>query len=330
MGTLDLGVQGGRRTRKSIYGKTQGEVRDKLRSLQRVVEAGAVPAPANLIVGGFLDIWLREFLPGTVSPRTEDIYRNIVKMYLVPTVGSIKLAKLTPAHVSRMLTNLEGRGYAPETRRKARAILRRALRRAEQEGIVTRNVAAIADGPRVPRRKGRTLTPDQAKTFLNAVKGDRLEAAYIVALALGLRRGELLGISWGDLELDGPMPLVRIRRQLLRHQGQGVPLSELKTAGSKRTLYLSRPVVEALRRTGPVRRQSARGHGSGAIRPTWCSRRLSAHRSIRRSSESRCRGCARRRVSGTGASMSSGTRVRRSCLRWGCRSRWCPTRSGTR
>jgi integrase len=125
-------------------------------------------------------------------------------MYLVPTVGSITLAKLTPAHVSRMLISLEGRGYAPEPRRKARANLRRALRRAEQEGIVTRNVAAIADGPRVPRREGRTLTPDQAKTFLNAVKGDRLETAYIVALALGLRRGELLGISWGDLELDSP------------------------------------------------------------------------------------------------------------------------------
>jgi integrase len=91
------------------------------------------------------------------------------------------------------------------------------------------------------------LTPDQAKTFLGAVKGNRLEAAYVVALALGLRRGELLGLSWVDFELDGPMPLVWIRRQLLRHHGQGVLLSELKTVGSRRTLHLSRPIVEALR-----------------------------------------------------------------------------------
>jgi integrase len=91
------------------------------------------------------------------------------------------------------------------------------------------------------------LTPDQAKIFLGAVKGNRLEAAYVVALALGLRRGELLGLSWADLELDGPMPLMRVRRQLLRHQGKGVLLSELKTAGSRRTLHLSEPVVEALR-----------------------------------------------------------------------------------
>ncbi len=192
VGSVDLGLIDGKRKRRWVYGQSQGEVRDKLRSLQRVVASGAMPAPANLTVGRFLDTWLHEFLPGTVSPRTEDIYANIVRTYLVPTVGSTKLGKLTPADVSRMLASLERCGYAPETRRKARAVLRRALRRAEQEGIVSRNVAAIADGPKVPHREGRTLTPDQAKTFLGAVKGNRLEAAYVVALALGLRRGELL------------------------------------------------------------------------------------------------------------------------------------------
>jgi integrase len=113
--------------------------------------------------------------------------------------------------------------------------------------MLTRNVAAIADGVKIPHREGRTLTPEQAKTFLAAVTGDRLEAAYVVALALGLRRGELLGVSWDDLELEGPMPVVRIRRQLLRHGGQGVLLADLKTAGSRRTLHLSRPVVDHLR-----------------------------------------------------------------------------------
>ena len=78
-----------------------------------------------------------------------------------------------------------------------------------------------------------------------------------MALALGLRRGELLGVSWGDVELDGPMPLVRIRRQLLRHHGQGVLLSELKTAGSRRTLHLSDPVVEALK-AHPERQEEER------------------------------------------------------------------------
>ena len=247
VGTADLGLQGGRRKRKTVYGKSQGEVREKLRALQRTVESGSMPAPANLTVGRFLEDWLEHFLPGTVSPRTEHIYRHAVSTWLVPSVGSIKLRKLTPADVSGLLSALEAQGYAPETRRIARAVLRRALRRAEQEGILTRNVAAIADGVKIPKREGRTLTPAQAKAFLRAVEGDRLEAAYVVALALGLRRGELLGLSWDDVHLDGPMPLVRIQRQLLRHDGKGVLLAELKTAGSRRTLHLSPPLVDHLR-----------------------------------------------------------------------------------
>ena len=226
-----------------------------------------MPAPANLTVARFLREWLDRFLPGTVSPRTEHIYRNAVERYLVPTVGPIKLSRLSPADVSGMLSTLEAAGYAPETRRIERAVLRRALRRAEQEGILSRNVAAIADGVKIPHREGRTLTPEQAKIFLEAVAGDRLEAAYVVALALGLRRGELLELSWEDVELDGPMPLVRIRRQLLQHGGQAVLLAKLKTAGSRRTLHLSLPVVDHLRahrtrqvqeeRTGRIWRNSA-------------------------------------------------------------------------
>ena len=245
-GSADLGLQGGRRTRKTVYGKTQREVRDKLRDLQRTVESGSMPAPANLTVERFLEDWLVRFLPGTVSPRTERIYRHSVRAYLVPSIGSIRLHRLTPADVSGMLSALEGLGYAPETRRIARAVLRRAIRRAEQEGIVGRNVAAIADGVKIPKREGRTLTPAQAKVFLQAVTGDRLEAAYVIALALGLRRGELLGLSWEDVTLNGPMPLIRVRRQLLRHDGQGVLLADLKTAGSRRTLHLSAPVVNHL------------------------------------------------------------------------------------
>ncbi len=247
VGSVDLGPQGGRRRRKTVYGRTQKEVRDKLRALQRTVDAGSLPPPANLTVARYLEDWLVRFLPGTVSPRTEVIYRNAIDRYVLPTVGSVKLHQLSPAHVSEMLVTLEAQGYAPETRRIARAVLRRALRRAEQEGFLTRNVAAIADGVKIPRREGRTLTPEQAQAFLREVKGDRLEVAYVVALALGLRRGELLGVSWDDLKLDGPMPVVRIRRQLLRHSGQGVLLADLKTAGSRRTLHLSQPLVDLLR-----------------------------------------------------------------------------------
>jgi integrase len=242
---VDLGIKDGKRRRKVVYGKTQAEVRDRLRELQWKLNVGVTPPPERLTVGAFLNVWLEELLPGTVSERTEDIYRRTVRLYVAPNLGALKLSKVAPADVSRMLMTLESRGFAPETRRLARAVLRRALRRAEQEGMVARNVAAIADGPRVSRREGRTLTPEEARRFLEAVRGHRLEAAYIVALALGLRRGEVLGLCWSDIDLVSDAPAIHVRRQLLRNRA-GLGLSDLKTAGSRRTLYLSEPVANAL------------------------------------------------------------------------------------
>jgi integrase len=199
-----------------------------------------------LTVAQFLNDWAERLLPGTVSARTEDIYLRCLRYYIVPRLGEVRLSKLPPAHVSGMLLELERDGFAPEIRRLARAVLRRALRRAEQEGLIGRNVASIADGPRIPKREGRTLTPEQGQAFLRAVRGNRLEAAYLVALALGLRRGEVIGLSWTDVSLEGQVPILRVERQLVRHRG-GLRLMEVKTAGSRRTLHLPQPVIEALR-----------------------------------------------------------------------------------
>ena len=326
--SVDLGPLDGRRRRKSVYGKTQKEVRDKLRALQRTVDAGSLPAPANLTVARYLEDWLVRFLPGTVSPRTEVIYRNAIDRYVVPTLGSVKLHQLSPAHVSEMLSTLETQGYAPETRRIARAVLRRALRRAEQEGYLTRNVAAIADGVKIPRREGRTLTPEQAQAFLREVKSDRLETAYVVAQAFGLRRGELLGISWDDLKLDGPMPVVRIRRQLLRHSGQGVLLADSRLPAAVARCTCPSLSSTSYGLTGPIRTPRNERLASGATQPTWCSPQPSEPRSIRRPSGARCRGSVSRPAWGTGASTSCATRALHSSSPWACRSRSSPTRWG--
>jgi integrase len=146
-----------------------------------------------------------------------------------------------------MLVDLEAKGYSPATRRMARATLRRALRFAEQDGLLSRNVAAIAEGPKLDHREGRSLTPEQAQTFLEAVVDNRLEAAYVLTLALGLRRGEILGLSWEDVVNAENAVVLTVRRQLVRDKF-GVHLSDLKTVGSRRTLHLSAPLVEVLER----------------------------------------------------------------------------------
>lgn len=236
-----------RQIRKNVTGKTKAQALERLREVQGAVDAGQDPASRDLTVGRFLTMWLDDVLPGTVSPSTEQQYRDIVRLYVAPHLGQKRLRTLQARHVSLMLRALEAEGRSGNTRRLARSVLRRALRWGEAEGMVARNVAAIADGVKVGATEGRTLTPEQARQLLASVEGDRMEAAFAVALALGLRRAELLGLAWSDLTLDTTPPRLTVRRNLTRLKGKGLILHDTKTAKSRRTVHLPSPVVAVLK-----------------------------------------------------------------------------------
>ena len=238
----------GRQKRQLITGRTKAEVKAKLKTAERAIDDGYSPAVDRRTVAQFLRTWLADELPRSVSPGTVTNYTNVVELYIVPTIGAKRLANLTPGDVSKMLQAMADAGKSPNTQRLARSVLRRALRRAEQDGLVHRNVAAIADGVRVGASEGRTLTVAQAQDLLAEVRGDRLEAAYVVALTLGLRRGELLGLTWDDVDLDSDRPSITVVRALRRQSGVGLVLGEVKTAGSRRRVHLPGPAVDALRR----------------------------------------------------------------------------------
>lgn len=233
--------------RKLVTGPDEKTTRKRMAELIAASEQGIVPARADQTVAQFLRLWL-ENLTGTVSPATEAQYRDVVRLYVVPHIGRKRVRTLTPPDVAKMLRDLEAEGRSPNTRRLARSVLRRALRWGEQNGTLSRNVAAIADGVKVGRPDGRTLTPEQARALLAHVHGDRWEAAFAVALALGLRRGELLALAWDDLNLDGSPARLTVTRNLARHRGEGLVVADTKTAGSRRTVHLPAPVVDALRR----------------------------------------------------------------------------------
>lgn len=248
-GSVTVGYdESGKQIRKWVTAKTRKTVAERMRELHAAVDAGLDPAPRDLTVRRFLEQWLADVLPGSVAATTEDQYRNVVRLYIVPTIGQKRLRTLQARDVARMLHTLEAEGKSRNTQRLARSILRRALRWAEAEGIVTRNVAALANGVKVGRSDGRTLTVDQARQLLASVAEDRNEAAFTVALSLGLRLGELLALSWDDLALDTVPARLTITRNLTRVPGRGLALDETKTAGSRRTVHLPAPVVESLRR----------------------------------------------------------------------------------
>ena len=238
----------GKQVRKWVTGKTRAVVVERLRELQVATDAGQVPASRNLTVRRFLEQWVDDVLPGTVAASTLQQYSDVVRLYVVPHLGQKLLRTLQARDVAKMLRDLDADGLSRNTARLARSILRRALRWAEAEGMVARNVAALANGVKVGRSDGRTLTLEQARQLLAHVADDRLEAAYALGLALGLRRGELLALAWTDLALDATPPRLTVTRNLTRIRGQGLVLADTKTAGSRRTVHLPVPVVDALRR----------------------------------------------------------------------------------
>lgn len=237
----------GKLIRRKVTGKTRADVVRRMRELVDATEQGATPARRDLTVARFLEEWLADVLPGSVAKGTEMNYRNIVSYYVRPRLGRKHLRTLTARDVSMMLSNMEAEGLSPNTRRLARSVLRRALRWAEAEGMVQRNVAALANGVKIGGEEGKALTAELARTFLASIAGHRLEAAYTVALSLGLRRGELLALAWEDVDLDGTPPRLTVRLALKRHD-EGLVLEEPKTRQSRRTVHLPASAVASLRR----------------------------------------------------------------------------------
>ncbi|HZU05719.1 MAG TPA: site-specific integrase [Chloroflexota bacterium] len=205
-----------------------------------------LPLPAERqTVGQFLARWLEDVARPRVRPKTYHSYAQLVRLHLAPGLGRIPLAKLSPQDVQAFLNAKRASGLSPRTVQYLHAVLRCALGQAERWGLVPRNVARLVSPPQGSRPEIRPLTVEEARRLLEAVQGDRLEALYAVALAVGLRQGEALGLRWQDV--DFARGTLTVRYQLQRVEGR-LQLVEPKTARSRRTIALPPPVVEVLRR----------------------------------------------------------------------------------
>ena len=230
--------------RKHLYGSTREEVQRKLALALHARETGTLADARGLTTGEFLDQWLAEVIQPSVRPWTFKGYEVHVRMHLKPAIGRIPLEKLTAIDVQRFVNLKSQSGLKPKTVRYMLGTLRNALNQAMRWELVSRNVAMLADGPRVEQFEIHPLTPDEARQFLTSIRGDRLEALYSVALTMGLRQGEALGLRWQDVDLD--MGYLRISKQLQRINGK-LQLVEPKTRRSRRSLAMPATIGAALR-----------------------------------------------------------------------------------
>ena len=227
----------------SFLARTRSAMRGRLRGAIGPEAAGMPALGTKLTVGAFLETWLTEVARVTVRPRTYTSYRYVVGVHLSPGLGDLALASLSPADVQAFLNAKSASGLSPRTVGYLRGVLRGALAHAERTDLVTRNVARLARPPRVPHRRVSPLSVEQVRTFVAAIAGDRLEALYLVALGVGLRQGEILGLRWFDVDLGGGT--LTVRHALARIDGR-LELVEPKSVTSRRVVPLPAFVRDAL------------------------------------------------------------------------------------
>ncbi|MFC7793649.1 tyrosine-type recombinase/integrase [Streptomyces cinereoruber] len=206
----------GTRARKFAYGKTWAECDTKRRALLDKVASGT-PVPTR---SAKLSEWLAYWLESVVRPRrklsTYDKYEAHVRLYLSPMLGTKRLESLSVPDVRRFLLQLEKKTTAA-TAKESHRVLRTALSAACREELIVRNVAKLVEPPRAAARDLSPWSLDETLDFLGAARRDPLYAAFVLAIAMGLRRGEIVGLRWNDIDLENRVLLVR--QQVQRRRG---------------------------------------------------------------------------------------------------------------
>lgn len=200
IGQVDLGWSDGKRQRRYVTGHTRREVQDRIAKLLSDYNLGVVSIGGRVTTGAFLRTWLDEIARPRVRPMTMKSYIGLTSHW--SDLDKIPLEKLSASHVQRVLNAKASSGLSPRTVHHMRAVLRTALNAAIKRQLVSRNAASLAEPPRVERSELVVLTPELAASLLTAIRGDGLEVLIKVALALGLRLGEALGLRWPDVDLE--------------------------------------------------------------------------------------------------------------------------------
>jgi integrase len=243
-GVLDLGWIEGKRVRRWVCASTEREVLAKLAELRDAQRKGQNLAARTRTFGDWLDEWLAMKARQRTRLTTLRGYRWLIHDHIRPNLGNQRLDKLTPTDVRRLIEAKAASERSAQTVRLIHALIRNLLADAEREELVPRNVAKLVRPPSVHREEVRVLNTEQARRLVAVIQGDRLEALWLCALTLGLRRGELLGLRWADIDFSHRTLTVR---QALQRVGGRLVLVEPKTALSRRTVPVPAPTLTALR-----------------------------------------------------------------------------------
>lgn len=237
-GTWQASYVGSDDRRHYLYAPTRKGAAEQLRSALRDKELGLYVGGPAQTVEAYLASWLHH-AAGRIGPRTLERYAGQVRIHVSPAIGSIAVRKLTPQHLADLYAQLTATLSAASIAHLHR-VLHSAFDQALRWNLIARNPAAAVKAPRPARREMTVLSPDEVRALLTAVAGDELEALYVLAVTAGLRQGELLGLRWRDVDLEGGW--LEVSATLSRGK-RTAP----KTRSSSRRVKLGETGIRALR-----------------------------------------------------------------------------------
>lgn len=242
VGAISLGIQAdGKLKRKCKVADARKEISDWLKPELAKAQQGGLIVTKRQTAGQFLEQWLTECAKLSVKPGTYASYEHQIKAHIIPILGGLQLTQLNAQHVQRYLTEKREAGLSATTVRYQRTVLRIALKQAEEWGLVGSNAAARVKPPKVTALKVEAMEIEQIRAFLTLVETHYLNALFSLYLALGLRRGEALGLRWKDVDLDAG------RLRTVQSLSPKRELAPLKTGKAHHTFDLGPGLVAKLR-----------------------------------------------------------------------------------
>jgi len=232
----------GTRARKYVYGKTWDECDRKRQELVERDKQGIATPTRSAKLSEWLPYWLEHFIKPHRKRTTQAKYETHVRLYLLPLLGSKGLESLSPRDVRLFLAKATKLASAA-TAKESHKVLRTALTAACRDELISRNVAMMVQPPQVVSRESRPWTLDETLAFLSTARTDPLYAAFVLAVALGMRRGEIIGLRWSDVDLNGRALVIREQVQRVR----GELYADSTKNGKRRPIPLPRICVVALR-----------------------------------------------------------------------------------
>ena len=238
-------AQGKRRYLNKTIRGTKKDADKYLSKTLTAMSTGTYIEASTLSVDDYLDRWLQNAAKGRVRERTFDDYSDLLKRYVRPALGKIRLCDLRPLDIQNLYTSMQDSGLSARTVRYTHAVLNSALKQAVKWLMLSQNPAALVELPKLTRKEMAALSVDEAARFLAAASADRFALLFALALSTGMRPEEFLGLQWKDIDLERGIATVQ-RALVWRDKKQGWQFTEPKTAKSRRSIPLPASIVRSL------------------------------------------------------------------------------------